>query len=353
MAGSPTESVQDPDPLATMIAELRREKLALEDQRREIGILVKQAMAETERATQRERAAATQLAELEATFETLPRTEIRRRYSEFMEAQVRVSTWRSQLEQLRSRQAALERMLGFLDRLLATTEAQLASAREQDASDAEADDAAMLALRSIELAQRRLSRQLQDSAAQSLSDLVLRAQVCERLIRMDEDRAEDELAGLKMAASAALKSTRQLILELQPPALEELGLVAGLQRYAEASRSAEKLRIDLEVSGQERRLPPGTETALFRIAQEALSNAARHSGAGQATVRLRFETEQVVATIADSGQGFDVAAVLASARQREHSGLLDMRLRAAMVGGTLEVSSKPGAGCMVSAAVPI
>ncbi len=343
------------DQLNAMAAEFRREKAAVEDQRREMAILIKQALAEAERAAQRDREIAVQRHQMEADLESFPRAEIKRRYTESQESQARLATWRSQLEQLRNRQTTIEKNEELLNRILKTIDwmqkLQAESAVPQlppQGSPGAQGAMAGAALQAIELAHHRLSRQLQDMASQALSDLILRAEVAERLIGLDQQKAREELSGLRLAAASALKATRQLVHDLVPPALEDLGVVAALERYVEVSRCSERLRIDLHVDGQERRLPQSHEIALFRVVQEAVANAALHSGADEAEVRLRFEPGQVIATVVDRGRGFEVGPALARARLKDHSGLIDMHSRADMVDGVLEISSKPGAGCMVS-----
>ncbi len=348
------------DQLSAMLEEFQREKAATLEQRKEIGVLVRQTVAEIDRLAQVNREIPAQIRQLEANLEAFPRAEIQRIHSAAREAQMRQFMMQSQLEQLRSREANLERVAELLDRILLVVDRLLVRRASAGASSsllavAAGPDGryAEAALQSIELAHQRISRQLQDRAAQALTDLILRAQVCQRLLEMDPEKTKEEMAGLKEAASVALRSIRQLFYDLLPPALEELGLVAALERYVETAHSSEKLRIDLQVAGQVRRLPQKTELAVFRILQEALTNAARHSGAGRAEIRLRFEPGQLIATVADEGRGFDVTQALIEADQKPQSGLSDMQLRAELIGGTLEIGSKSGAGCMISLAVPV
>jgi len=208
-------------------------------------------------------------------------------------------------------------------------------------------------LNSIETARKRLSRQLQDGPSQALSDLVLRTEVCERLVAMDAHKGTEELGRLRSAVSSALKSTRQLVYELQPPALEEAGLGATLRKYIATSRLRDALQIDMKVAGKEVRLPGTTEIAVFRTIQEALTNAAEHSGAARADVALRFDADRLVATVSDAGLGFDAKAVLEEIDQRDHSGLADMMARATLAGGRLELESDTNAGCTVRLTVPL
>ena len=356
--GRHNEVVLDGAQLSQIADDLRREKAAIGDQIKEIAILIKQTGGEIDRLVERNRELSSSVRQLEANIESFTPTEIKRVYSSFQEGQMKLFMMQSQLEQLRNREANLERLGEVYARILEVIDTPPSRAPESPAPDATAaPDLAVppevaAALESIELAQQRLSRELQDGPAQAFSDLILRAEVCERLVDLDAREAKEELARLRQATAAALRSTRQLVQELQPPTLEELGLAAALRRYVEASRASERIRVELQITGQERRLPRGVEVAVFRVVQEALANAAQHSGADRAEVCLRFEPGQLVATVSDKGQGFDASPVLASLKLRDRSGLSDMGLRAKLIGATLEISSKPGAGCVVTLVVP-
>jgi two-component system sensor histidine kinase DegS len=268
----------------------------------------------------------------------------------------------SQLEQLRSRQSALEKTEVLLERVLQGLQplltperartAERAAARAARAEMEAAGGPALAALQASELAYRRVSRLLQDIVIQTLSDLILRAEVGERLMEADPPRARQEIGSLRAAAASALKSVRQLAQDLQPPGLEEMGLVRALRRHAETSRVGERVWIALRVEGEERKLPREVELAAFRILQEALANAAQHSAEDRVELVLRFEPNQLVATVSDRGRGFDLGSTVAQARQKGRSGLADMLLRARMAGGALEIDTRPEGGCVLTMVLP-
>ncbi len=344
-----------------MMDALRRKAADLDEQRKELAMLLKQTTSEIERASQKARDAAAQLRQMEGNPEGYSRPDLKRAYSVTHEAQMRQFMMQSQLEQLRSRQKSLDSAEELLRELIDAGEemseaasGQYGSALVDSGTASEqgmSPTGAESVFRSIELAQHRLSRQLQDETGQTLSDLILRAEVCERLVDMDRNKAKAEISRLKQAASAALKTTRLKVQELRSPALDELGLATALRRYAEVLRTNEKFQVELQITGAERPLPQAVELAVFRVVQEALSNASSHSGGSRAEIRARYEPNAIVVTITDDGHGFDVEAALRQAQTRDQSGLIDMQLRAELVGGTLEITSKPGAGCMVTFAV--
>lgn len=366
MTGMPDNSplTESPSRLSSMVEDLRRKRLDLEEQRKELAMLVKQTASEIDRVSQRARNATAQLRQVESNLEGYSRADVKRSYSASQEAQMRQFMMQSQVEQLRNRQNSLDSSEELLRQLIDAAEEMVAAADGPDGTivtapmskseqSAHSREAAQAIFNSVELAQHRVSRQLQDETAQAISDLILRAEVCERLVEMDKQRAKNEIARLKAAASAALKSTRQLVQELRTPALEESGLAAALRRYAEASRSSDKFHVDLQVLGLERSLPRAVEIAVFRIVQEALANAAKHSGAGKAEVRVHSEQGQITAVVSDEGRGFDVESEMNHARGKEQSGLLDMQFRAELVDGILEISSTPDVGCTVTFTVSV
>ncbi len=137
-----------------------------------------------------------------------------------------------------------------------------------------------------------------------------------------------------------------LIRELRPLALDGRGLPAALRDLAAGWTRQTGIDAQVQASG-ESALPGEVEQALYRVAQEALSNAARHSGASNVSIRLRAAPDEVTLTVVDDGQGFDVEAGAPG------FGLRSMRERAAALGGTLDVRSQPGAGTRITFRCPL
>jgi two-component system, NarL family, sensor histidine kinase UhpB len=216
-----------------------------------------------------------------------------------------------------------------------------------------------MVIRAQEEERRRVSRELHDEANQTLAALMSATDLAEA---QAGDHADPELvatlARLRRLAAATLDSLQRLAVELRPPALDEFGLVAALTKHLTERTAATCLRCDVEIEGRRRRLPEAVEAALYRIAQEALANVQKHAGASRVHVRLRFGGDAVRLDVSDDGAGFDprrladdgVAEGVAAGRSR--LGLAGMRERAAIVGGSVDVSSRPGGGTRVTAVVP-
>lgn len=194
---------------------------------------------------------------------------------------------------------------------------------------------------------RRISRELHDDTAQTLTSLLLYAKALEQGDVPPSVR--EALAELREEVAASLEGVRRLARELRPSALDDLGLVAALDGYTQdlARRTGLPVRFEAAYSGD--RLPAQVELVLYRIAQEAITNAAKHAGARHIDVELVREPGAVSLTVRDDGKGFDPARVT----RGRGLGLFSMRERAELAGGTLSVISRPGQGTTVVARIPI
>lgn len=196
---------------------------------------------------------------------------------------------------------------------------------------------------------KRIARELHDETSQALTSLVVGLKVLEGL--HDPAQIKTQVSELRELAAATLDSVHGLALELRPSVLDDLGLVAAVQRHVSTQSRKYGLEVDFHTTGLNgTRLPAETETAVYRIIQEALTNVARHSGATAASVVLERRRGALVAIIEDNGHGFDAEALLA----REQSlGLHGMRERSFLVGGKLTIESSPGGGTSVFVEVPL
>ncbi|MFO7171647.1 MAG: sensor histidine kinase [Bacillota bacterium] len=206
-------------------------------------------------------------------------------------------------------------------------------------------------LRAQEEERRRVARELHDGPAQLLANVVLRIDVCQRLAEQDPKRLKDELQQLKDLLRLTLQEVRQVIFDLRPMALDDLGLVPALRAYIQEYQKRTALQVEFTVHGTERRLGPDLEVGLFRLVQEALTNVHRHARATRAEITVEWGPDEVKVTVADDGIGFDPAQVQASGREG-HFGLRGMAERAALLGGRLAIDSRPGAGTRIAVAIP-
>jgi signal transduction histidine kinase len=194
---------------------------------------------------------------------------------------------------------------------------------------------------------RRIARELHDETSQALTALAAGLGGVEAALVSNPNLARRQLAELKNMSMGALEALRAFIYDLRPSLLDDMGLVSALRWYVH-NWSGRGIQADFAVSGPARRLAPQVEVMLFRIAQEALSNVRRHSQASQAVVRLEFTNQHVVLSIEDNGIGFVPAEVL-SGQAEPGWGLLGVRERIALIGGTVQIDSAPGRGTKITA----
>jgi signal transduction histidine kinase len=194
---------------------------------------------------------------------------------------------------------------------------------------------------------KRLARELHDSVTQTLFSIGLTAEAAGALVESDPVRAKAELEHLQELTQAAMREMRSLIFELRPAELEVDGLVATLRKHVDVLTRVYdcEIALSLDVSHS---LAPDVERGLLRIAQEALANALKHSGAGLVELGLDTHDSVVVLRVADDGCGFDPAEAIARSRRL---GLTSMRERVEALGGELTIDSVPGRGTTVRAEV--
>ncbi|MBT2366809.1 GAF domain-containing sensor histidine kinase [Streptomyces sp. ISL-10] len=194
----------------------------------------------------------------------------------------------------------------------------------------------------------RLAHELHDAVSQKLFSLRLTAQAAAALVDRDPGRAKGELQQVAELAAEAADELRAAVVELRPAALDEDGLVNTLRTQIQVLDRAHTAKVTFDTCGI-KALPAAQEEALLRVAQEALHNALRHSGADRVDVVLVRRGQGAMLTVTDDGKGFEPRTVRRAGR---HLGLVSMRDRASGVGGTLSVESAPGKGTTVEMEVP-
>lgn len=209
-----------------------------------------------------------------------------------------------------------------------------------------------LVQRAASTERRRISQELHDGVAQELTGVVLALEGCQRALDRDPSALAPQLAKAARDARATLSDVRQYMAALrQTEEAGGLNLPVTVARLADDLRRQSGVAVDFEETGPERQLEPFVERAVIRIIGEGLRNVGQHSGASNAKVILRYDDEQVVATIEDDGKGFE-SNELQTAENRGHYGIVGMRERAEGVGGQLVVRSEPGRGTIVRATIP-
>jgi signal transduction histidine kinase len=213
-----------------------------------------------------------------------------------------------------------------------------------------------LAIAAQEDERKHIARELHDQVGQALATLLVWLRSHESAGSSHEELTikQFELQEFKDVVSASMDIVRDLVLDLRPSALDDLGLVPALERFIQRCHDRHGIAIDFEMIGFEgERIPQTIETALYRITQEALSNIVQHASASHVSIVLTQRTGMVVLVVEDNGFGFDANWLFQNELVENWLGLAGMRERAELLGGKLTIESLPGEGATVYAEIPL
>ncbi|MHA7903089.1 two-component sensor histidine kinase DegS [Bacillus subtilis] len=315
------------------------------------------------------RHARNRLSEVSRNFHRFSEEEIRNAYEKAHKLQVELTMIQQREKQLRERRDDLERRLLGLQEIIERSESLVSQItvvlnylnqdlREVGLLLAAAQAKQDFGLRIIEAQEeerKRVSREIHDGPAQMLANVMMRSELIERIFR---DRgAEDgfqEIKNLRQNVRNALYEVRRIIYDLRPMALDDLGLIPTLRKYLYTTEEYNgKVKIHFQCIGEteDQRLAPQFEVALFRLAQEAVSNALKHSESEEITVKVEITKDFVILMIKDNGKGFDLKE--AKEKKNKSFGLLGMKERVDLLEGTMTIDSKIGLGTFIMIKVPL
>lgn len=201
---------------------------------------------------------------------------------------------------------------------------------------------------------QRVAREIHDGPAQSMSNVVLKAELCERLIDVDMEKARAELQNLKKVVRENLQDVRKIIYNLRPMSLDDLGLVPTLERYIMTFQDDSGTSVSFKTKGLYSDIKPIISLTVFRIIQEAISNINKHAQAQNVVINLEFLQEELKLYIYDDGKGFNVEDLKVKNDDMSSGfGLISMRERIDLLNGQFEISSKPGRGTRINITIPL
>jgi two-component system, NarL family, sensor histidine kinase UhpB len=212
-------------------------------------------------------------------------------------------------------------------------------------------EVAARALNAAEEERRRISLELHDDASQRLAAILMRLRIARSVT--DDEVKDAMLEEVRRELAETADGLRRYAQGLRPPALDELGLGPAIESHVRHVAEAAVMPVEVRTEGVGRLESPEAELALYRIVQEAITNALRHSRARRIDVTVERDNGAVMATVHDDGAGFDAEAILRAPMGEHGLGLFGMRERAEYVGGRVEITSAPGRGTTVRAAVPV
>jgi two-component system, NarL family, sensor histidine kinase DegS len=201
---------------------------------------------------------------------------------------------------------------------------------------------------------QRIARDLHDTTVQNLTSLVHKTELCTRLMDMDPIRAKLELSTMSIMLKNVINDMRDIIYNLKPMSLEDLGLILTVQRYANQIMETHDIKVQINTNNEIKGIISVVNLTIFRIIQEACRNTIKHAQATSIDIDIDYQDNEICVSIKDNGIGFDLEEQ--KKKVSEHSskfGLSIMRERIALLSGTLEIHSEKGRGTVITVSVPI
>jgi len=201
---------------------------------------------------------------------------------------------------------------------------------------------------------QRVAREIHDGPAQSMSNVVIKAEICERLIDIDLEKAKEELRNLKKIVRFSLQDIRKIIYKLRPMSLDDLGLIPTLQKFLETFQEESGIAISFKTRGICCDMKPEISLTIFRIVQEAINNVNKHANAQNVVVNLEFLENCIRLYIFDDGKGFNLEDLKKASKDIYSGfGLYSMRERVELLNGEFRLDSEPGRGTRLNIAIPL
>lgn len=340
-----------------LLVEIKR----IRDKIGELKPQIDQTQMYVEREQKRNEVVATELRTVQDNLDTVPRLDIRQKYDEAIDIRTRFTTMRAQLEKLQAISAMLQQEQALfgqvLSRLQGVSELPESGPSDQSQGVSRATLNIARVIQAQEEERQRLARQMHDGPAQSLTNFILQAEICQRLLDRNPEKAAEELDSLRTAASSTFERVRDFIFDLRPMMLDDLGVLPTIRRYVESFREKNDIDVKLDIIGDERRLPTYNEVMLFRSIQELMVHARDYSNASEIVIRLDIGANPIKVMFEDNGRGFDAEAVLTSGEEHFQDprvqALFTLREKYELMGGNLIMKSTEVDGTSVRMEMPI
>jgi two-component system, NarL family, sensor histidine kinase DegS len=319
------------DQMAAVAAENRSELENTSQSLEEIALLINQTNSEVERLTQREVQFTNRVREMEANFDSFGRTDIRDVLRASHEVELRLFMMRGQLEQLQEREENIREYREKVRLLVEIADGQIEMEEERQKQDGRKTSRLRRRetrelgpttpfedlIKAQEVERGRMARKILDGPAQTLANIILEAEICERLIDRDIEQCREELTSLRGMASRALHDARRMLYELKPVTLGELGVAATLRRYLNDIQRA--LEIEGSVAGPDNddNIPEAVRLALYRILQEMVGTGAAIERVERIDVDIRYEDAQIIGRVEITAPELDQIPALRTVADEE------------------------------------
>lgn len=297
-----------------------------------------------------------ELRNIKENLDTVPREDIRDRYEEALEARFKSATMRGQLEKFEAIYEQLEQRQQILTQILSSFQGFGALPMMDDDSPANQGTLDIVGIIGAQEDEReRLSRALHDGPAQSLTNFILQAEICQRLFDRNPEKAAEELNNLKTNASKTFQKVREFIFDLKPMMLDDLGLGPTVRRYVESYGGKNDIEAKADIISEDRRLEKYRETMLFRSIQDLMNMARDYGAPSSILVKMDLSGKVVRVSVEDNGNAFDVASALdpeAEPTEARTKGLKMLQSKFQLVKGKVEARSTDQDGTIIRLEIP-
>ncbi len=348
----------------------RHEWKELEDKFAQLQEKVKSTIEEVEQLSILEKESRHRLMIVSKNFKFYSEQDIKKAYETTRDIQIKLALKREQEQQLIAQRTEIEMRMRRVKNTLERAECLVThvtvamnylTSSLVNISDTleELQKKELLGMRIImaqEEERQRVARDIHDGPAQSMSNIVLKCEICEKLLEVDKEKTKNQINELKQLVRGSLKEIRKIIFDLRPMSLDDLGLIPTLQRYISNFTHDTGIDVVLDLYSQDEKIEKVMEVAVFRIIQEALNNIQKHSNATRAFIQLKNRDGLLKGKVVDNGIGFDADEVQKVKKEDIRDGgfgIYGMRQRAELLKGKLTIESRKGKGTTVLLEIPI
>jgi two-component system sensor histidine kinase DegS len=341
-----------------LIDTVTQEMKRLRDKLAELKVQIDQTQLVVDREQHHNADVAAELRIIQDNIETVPRQDIRVKYDEAINARVRLTTMRDQLEKFQNTRDMLEQQQALLAHTLNRLQGVDSVPSPTDPDKGGSGKGGVNVVRIIQAQEderQRLARQMHDGPAQSLTNFILQAEICQRLFDRNPARAAEELNNLKSVASVTFQKVREFIFDLRPMMLDDLGVVPTVRRYVDNFKEKNDISVKLDILGEERRLQTHREVMIFRGIQELMAMSRDYANAGEISILLDISGDTIKITVADNGRGFDADQGFSNeegAHDPRSAALVTLREKFELIGGSLTTFSAEDQGTEVRLELP-
>lgn len=344
--------------------ECHRQVVFVRSSQEEVAALTSQLIKAVDQYELKEQKARNHLAKVSEEFYAYSETEIKQAFEKVRQAHATLIRLRQQETFLRKRRDELDIQLRKFQKIASQADNYLESTNlalkilegnidKLTDSLKEAQKKQQIGLwivEAMEAERRKMARELHDGPAQTLAGMLIRMDLIDVLCQENVGEAQKELDSVRQMAHDALDEVRRVMFDLKPNVIDESGLLVALQDYFDDYESKYNFEIEFVHFGSMPQLDLSLETALFRLVQESITNARKHSGTRRVLVKIECMDERLCLVVKDEGCGFDEAQIRET--KKDSYGIIGMKERAELLGGNIQVLSSPGEGTQVIIEVP-